>query len=208
MEVSDIFSSSLNTEVLLIADTGTYINLFWHIQWQFIPCIKYPTVFPLQQLTVPVIAFSSDLYSSKRASGPFRLFEILHLLQFSPSGFRLFLMPSFQEGQHFSIYQSVCPQVDEEIALRYQKVMAEWKACEVIVKQREKESHSATLAKFSSGSSIDSHVQRLIHRDSTISNDVSIPFQNLYNAGCVCVCVCVVGANITQTLNSYLILIY
>ncbi|XP_031447277.1 small G protein signaling modulator 2 isoform X5 [Phasianus colchicus] len=70
--------------------------------------------------------------------------------------------------------QSVCPQVDEEIALRYQKVMAEWKACEVIVKQREKESHSATLAKFSSGSSIDSHVQRLIHRDSTISNDVFI----------------------------------
>uniref|UniRef100_A0A8C6ZI34 Small G protein signaling modulator 2 n=1 Tax=Nothoprocta perdicaria TaxID=30464 RepID=A0A8C6ZI34_NOTPE len=69
---------------------------------------------------------------------------------------------------------SVCLQVDEDIALRYQKVMAEWKACEIIVKQREKESHSATLAKFSSGSSIDSHVQRLIHRDSTISNDVFI----------------------------------
>lgn len=67
-------------------------------------------------------------------------------------------------------------QVDADIALRYQKVMAEWKACEVIVKQREKESHSATLAKFSSGSSIDSHVQRLIHRDSTISNDVGTPF--------------------------------
>lgn len=69
----------------------------------------------------------------------------------------------------------LCLQVDADIALRYQKVMAEWKACEVIVKQREKESHSATLAKFSSGSSIDSHVQRLIHRDSTISNDVGIP---------------------------------
>lgn len=66
--------------------------------------------------------------------------------------------------------------MDADIALRYQKVMAEWKACEVIVKQREKESHSATLAKFSSGSSIDSHVQRLIHRDSTISNDVGTPF--------------------------------
>ncbi|XP_077692702.1 small G protein signaling modulator 2 isoform X3 [Eretmochelys imbricata] len=64
--------------------------------------------------------------------------------------------------------------VDEDIALKYQKVMAEWKACEVIVKQREKESHSAIFAKFSSGSSIDSHVQRLIHRDSTISNDVFI----------------------------------
>ncbi|XP_061460921.1 small G protein signaling modulator 2 isoform X3 [Rhineura floridana] len=62
--------------------------------------------------------------------------------------------------------------VDEEIALRYQKVMAEWKACEMIVKLREKESQTAT--KFSSGSSIDSHVQRLIHRDSTISNDVFI----------------------------------
>lgn len=74
----------------------------------------------------------------------------------------------------FGMAKKEMDQVDEEIALRYQKVMAEWKACEVIVKQREKESHSVTLAKFSSGSSIDSHVQRLIHRDSTISNDVFI----------------------------------
>ncbi|POI34587.1 hypothetical protein CIB84_001661 [Bambusicola thoracicus] len=74
----------------------------------------------------------------------------------------------------FGMAKKEMDQVDEEIALQYQKVMAEWKACEVIVKQREKESHSATLAKFSSGSSIDSHVQRLIHRDSTISNDVFI----------------------------------
>ncbi|XP_064892681.1 small G protein signaling modulator 2 isoform X5 [Columba livia] len=74
----------------------------------------------------------------------------------------------------FGMAKKEMDQVDEDIALRYQKVMAEWKACEVVVKQREKESHSATLAKFSSGSSIDSHVQRLIHRDSTISNDVFI----------------------------------
>ncbi|XP_051491583.1 small G protein signaling modulator 2 isoform X3 [Apus apus] len=72
----------------------------------------------------------------------------------------------------FGMAKKEMEQVDEDIALRYQKVMAEWKACEVIVKQREKESHPITLAKFSSGSSIDSHVQRLIHRDSTISNDV------------------------------------
>uniref|UniRef100_A0A8B9Q782 Small G protein signaling modulator 2 n=1 Tax=Apteryx owenii TaxID=8824 RepID=A0A8B9Q782_APTOW len=72
--------------------------------------------------------------------------------------------------------------VDEDIALRYQKVMAEWKACEIVVKQREKESHSATLAKFSSGSSIDSHVQRLIHRDSTISNDVFISVDEMDSA--------------------------
>lgn len=59
------------------------------------------------------------------------------------------------------------------MAARYQCVLAEWKACEVVVRQREREAHPATLTKFSSGSSIDSHVQRLIHRDSTISNDVS-----------------------------------
>lgn len=59
------------------------------------------------------------------------------------------------------------------VAARYQRVLAEWKACEVVVRQRERETHPATLTKFSSGSSIDSHVQRLIHRDSTISNDVS-----------------------------------
>uniref|UniRef100_A0A674JZA1 Small G protein signaling modulator 2 n=1 Tax=Terrapene triunguis TaxID=2587831 RepID=A0A674JZA1_9SAUR len=74
----------------------------------------------------------------------------------------------------FGMTKKEMDRVDEDIALKYQKVMAEWKACEVIVKQREKESHSAIFAKFSSGSSIDSHVQRLIHRDSTISNDVFI----------------------------------
>ncbi|XP_051966103.1 small G protein signaling modulator 2-like [Xyrauchen texanus] len=63
-------------------------------------------------------------------------------------------------------------QIDEKITVRYQQVMREWKACEVIVKQREKEMQSAIFAKLSSGSSIDSHVLRLIHRDSTISNEV------------------------------------
>uniref|UniRef100_A0A4W3IF27 Small G protein signaling modulator 2 n=1 Tax=Callorhinchus milii TaxID=7868 RepID=A0A4W3IF27_CALMI len=64
--------------------------------------------------------------------------------------------------------------VDEAIAAKYRYVMTEWKTCEIVVKQRERETHSAILAKLSSGSSIDSHVQRLIHRDSTISNDVFI----------------------------------
>ncbi|MEE6468779.1 hypothetical protein FKM82_008377 [Ascaphus truei] len=72
----------------------------------------------------------------------------------------------------FGMTKKEMDRVDDAIASRYQKVMAEWKACEVIVKQREKESHSAIYAKLSSGSSIDSHVLRLIHRDSTISNDV------------------------------------
>ncbi|KAM9852819.1 small G protein signaling modulator 2 [Aulostomus maculatus] len=63
-------------------------------------------------------------------------------------------------------------QIDSKINERYQQVMQEWKACELIVKQREKEMHSAIFAKLSSGSSIDSHVLRLAHRDSTLSNEV------------------------------------
>lgn len=60
------------------------------------------------------------------------------------------------------------------MAARYKRVLAEWKACEAAVRQRERDAQPATLPKFSSGSSIDSHVQRLIHRESTISNDVSL----------------------------------
>ncbi|KFV77360.1 Small G protein signaling modulator 1, partial [Dryobates pubescens] len=44
---------------------------------------------------------------------------------------------------------------------------------EAIVRQREKESHAAALAKCSSGASLDSHIQRMMHRDSTISNESS-----------------------------------
>uniref|UniRef100_A0A2I3HYB3 Small G protein signaling modulator 2 n=1 Tax=Nomascus leucogenys TaxID=61853 RepID=A0A2I3HYB3_NOMLE len=73
----------------------------------------------------------------------------------------------------FGMSKKEMEQVDAVVAARYQQVLAEWKACEVVVRQREREAHPATRTKFSSGSSIDSHVQRLIHRDSTISNDVS-----------------------------------
>lgn len=59
-----------------------------------------------------------------------------------------------------------------KVSERYQQVLREWKACEVIVKQREKEMQSAIFTKLSSGSSIDSHVLRLVHRDSTLSNEV------------------------------------
>lgn len=52
--------------------------------------------------------------------------------------------------------------------------MAEWLGCEAIVRQREKESHAAALAKCSSGASLDSHIQRMMHRDSTISSEVRV----------------------------------
>uniref|UniRef100_A0A4W4HU24 Small G protein signaling modulator 2 n=1 Tax=Electrophorus electricus TaxID=8005 RepID=A0A4W4HU24_ELEEL len=74
-------------------------------------------------------------------------------------------------------------QIDEKIAARYKQVMREWKACEVIVKQREKEMQSAIFAKLSSGSSIDSHVMRLVHRDSTLSNEVFMSVDEPDGAG-------------------------
>lgn len=49
--------------------------------------------------------------------------------------------------------------------------MSEWLSCEEIVRQREKEQHAAALAKCSSGASIDSSSQKIVHHDS-ISNEV------------------------------------
>lgn len=65
------------------------------------------------------------------------------------------------------------PQVDEQIHACYAQTMSEWLGCEAIVRQRERESHAAALAKCSSGASLDSHLHRMLHRDSTISNEVS-----------------------------------
>uniref|UniRef100_A0A671VG07 Small G protein signaling modulator 2 n=1 Tax=Sparus aurata TaxID=8175 RepID=A0A671VG07_SPAAU len=66
-----------------------------------------------------------------------------------------------------------------QISERYQQVMREWKACEVIVRQREKEMQSAIFAKLSSGSSIDSHVLRLVHRDSTLTMIYTLSLTNV-----------------------------
>ena len=63
-------------------------------------------------------------------------------------------------------------QVDEQIHACYTQTMSEWLGCEAIVRQRERESHAAALAKCSSGASLDSHLQRMMHRDSTVSNEV------------------------------------
>ena len=63
-------------------------------------------------------------------------------------------------------------QVDEQIHACYAQTMAEWLGCEAIVRHRERESHAAALAKCSSGASLDGHLHRMMHRDSTISNEV------------------------------------
>ncbi|ELK31471.1 Small G protein signaling modulator 1, partial [Myotis davidii] len=64
-------------------------------------------------------------------------------------------------------------QVDEQIHACYAQTMSEWLGCEAIVRQRERESHAAALAKCSSGASLEGPLHRMMHRDSTISNESS-----------------------------------
>ncbi|XP_060048542.1 small G protein signaling modulator 1 isoform X2 [Erinaceus europaeus] len=64
-------------------------------------------------------------------------------------------------------------EVDEQVHACYAQTMSEWLGCEAIVRQRERESHAAALAKCSSGASLDGHLHRMMHRDSTVSNESS-----------------------------------
>jgi len=82
--------------------------------------------------------------------------------------------------------------------------MAEWLGCEAIVRQREKESHAAALAKCSSGASLDSHIQRMMHRDSTISNEVRARGLGEGGAHPGSVSVCARGAMEAQVLLTLL----
>jgi len=80
-----------------------------------------------------------------------------------------FLLGHYQ----FGMTETERKEVDEQIHACYTQTMAEWLGCEAIVRQRERESHAAALAKCSSGASLDSHLHRMMHRDSTISNESS-----------------------------------
>uniref|UniRef100_A0A674JPM9 Small G protein signaling modulator 1 n=1 Tax=Terrapene triunguis TaxID=2587831 RepID=A0A674JPM9_9SAUR len=74
---------------------------------------------------------------------------------------------------HFGMTGAERREVDNQIRACYEQIMAEWLGCEAIVRQREKESHAAALAKCSSGASLDTHIQRMMHRDSTVSSESS-----------------------------------
>eukprot|EP00070_Physeter_catodon_P029441 XP_028336335.1 small G protein signaling modulator 1 [Physeter catodon] len=80
-----------------------------------------------------------------------------------------FLLGHYQ----FGMTETERKEVDEQMHACYAQTMSEWLGCEAIVRQRERESHAAALAKCSSGASLDSHLHRMIHRDSTISNESS-----------------------------------
>ncbi|XP_023617833.1 small G protein signaling modulator 1 [Myotis lucifugus] len=80
-----------------------------------------------------------------------------------------FLLGHYQ----FGMTEAERKEVDEQIHACYAQTMSEWLGCEAIVRQRERESHAAALAKCSSGASLDGPLHRMMHRDSTISNESS-----------------------------------
>uniref|UniRef100_A0A8C2GCT8 Small G protein signaling modulator 1a n=1 Tax=Cyprinus carpio TaxID=7962 RepID=A0A8C2GCT8_CYPCA len=102
--------------------------------------------------------------------------ELLRLVYFGgvePS-LRKEIWPFLLGHYQFGMSEAERKEVDEQMRACYEQTMSEWLGCEAIVRQREKEQHAVALAKCSSGASIDSITQRIMHRDSTVSNEVSV----------------------------------
>ncbi|XP_051971873.1 small G protein signaling modulator 1-like isoform X2 [Xyrauchen texanus] len=101
--------------------------------------------------------------------------ELLRLVYFGgvePS-LRKEVWPFLLGHYQFGMSEEERKEVDEQMRACYEQTMSEWLGCEAIVRQREKEQHAVALAKCSSGASIDSTMQRIMHLDSTISNESS-----------------------------------
>ncbi|RXN30851.1 small G signaling modulator 1 isoform X1 [Labeo rohita] len=101
--------------------------------------------------------------------------ELLRLVYFGgvePS-LRKEVWPFLLGHYQFGMSETERKEVDEQMRACYEQTMSEWLGCEAIVRQREKEQHAVAIAKCSSGASIDSTTQRIMHRDSTISNESS-----------------------------------
>ncbi|XP_052413843.1 small G protein signaling modulator 1 isoform X6 [Carassius gibelio] len=101
--------------------------------------------------------------------------ELLRLVYFGgvePS-LRKEVWPFLLGHYQFGMSEADRKEVDEQMRASYEQTMSEWLRCEAIVRQREKEQHAVALAKCSSGASIDSVTQRIMHRDSTVSNESS-----------------------------------
>uniref|UniRef100_A0A8C5BNZ3 Small G protein signaling modulator 1a n=1 Tax=Gadus morhua TaxID=8049 RepID=A0A8C5BNZ3_GADMO len=99
--------------------------------------------------------------------------ELLRLVYFGgvePS-LRKEVWPFLLGHYQFSMSEPERKEVDEQVKAGYQRTMGEWLGCEAIVREREKEQHAAAIAKCS-GASVDGSSQPLVHRDSTLSNEV------------------------------------
>lgn len=62
-------------------------------------------------------------------------------------------------------------QIDRQMRATYEQTGRDWRGCEAIVRQREREKHAEALARCSSGASVE---RGPVQRDSTISTDASL----------------------------------
>lgn len=62
-------------------------------------------------------------------------------------------------------------QIDQQMRATYEQTVRDWRGCEAIVRQREREKHAEALARCSSGASVE---RGPVQRDSTISTDASL----------------------------------
>ncbi|XP_053135894.1 small G protein signaling modulator 1 isoform X1 [Hemicordylus capensis] len=101
--------------------------------------------------------------------------ELLRLVYFGgvQPEIRKAVWPFLLGHYRFGMSEAERKEVDSQTRACYEQTMAEWLGCEAIVRQREKELHAAALAKCSLGASLDSHLEHMMHRDSTVSNDSS-----------------------------------
>ncbi|XP_063171993.1 small G protein signaling modulator 1 isoform X2 [Candoia aspera] len=106
--------------------------------------------------------------------------ELLRLVYFGgvQHEIRRSVWPFLLGHYRFGMPEAERKEVDLQTRAYYEQTMAEWLGCEAIVRQREKESHAAALAKCSSGASLDSHGESPRHRSSTISNGSSQSFSS------------------------------
>uniref|UniRef100_A0A671XCC2 Small G protein signaling modulator 1 n=1 Tax=Sparus aurata TaxID=8175 RepID=A0A671XCC2_SPAAU len=99
--------------------------------------------------------------------------ELLRLVYFGgvDASLRKEVWPFLLGHYQFGMSDAERNKVDEQVRVCYQQTMCEWLRCEEIVRQREKEQHAVALAKCSSGASMDSSSQKMMHHDSTVSNE-------------------------------------
>ncbi|XP_074525759.1 small G protein signaling modulator 1 isoform X2 [Halichoeres trimaculatus] len=107
--------------------------------------------------------------------------ELLRLVYFGgvEASLRKEVWPFLLGHYQFGMSEEERKEVDEQVRVCYQQTMREWLSCEEIVKQREKEQHAVALAKCSSGASMDSSSQKMVHHDSTSQSSQSSDRQSL-----------------------------
>ncbi|KAM9820584.1 small G protein signaling modulator 1 [Neosynchiropus ocellatus] len=81
----------------------------------------------------------------------------------------------------FSMSEKSRLEIDEQMHTMYELNMKQWRGCEVIVRQREREKHAEALARCSSGTSVE---RGPVQRDSTISTDSSLSSNSQSDSSC------------------------